>query len=82
MATSTELHAYTARRPFEPFWLRLTGGETLHVTEPNRAAVLPAQLVYTGGGNGIRWIRLAEIEGHGSLRSPGDHAGSPQEAPR
>jgi hypothetical protein len=75
MATSAELHAYTARRPFEPFWLRLSSGETIHVKEPNRAAVMPAQMVYTGDGRGIRWIPLREVEDHGSLASSGDQSG-------
>ncbi len=67
MVTQAQLQAYTVRRPFAPFWVRLASGETIHVKEPNRAVIAPGQMVYTGDGRSLRWILLREVQGHGSL---------------
>ena len=77
MVTQEQLREHTARRPFSPFWLRLTSGETLFVTEQFRAVVTPGRIVVSPDGRSLRRIPLAEVTEHG-LFSPADGPSRPE----
>ena len=67
MVTREQLRRHTGRQPFLPFWVRLANGETLYVTEPFRAVVMPRQMVVSPDGRGLRWIALDHVVDHGLL---------------
>ena len=67
MVTQAQLRAHTARQPFQPFWVRLADGETLYITEPFRAVVMPSRIVVSPDGDRLRWIMFDQIADHGVL---------------
>jgi hypothetical protein len=67
-----QLKAHNAKRPFAPFWLTLTDGETIYITEPNTAVVMPKQFVFTPDRRKLRWIPFDKIASHGPLKPAGD----------
>jgi hypothetical protein len=69
MVTQDQLLQHISRRPFEPFWFSLKSGETINITQTNRAVAMPRQLVVTTDGKRLRWIALDEITDYGQLTS-------------
>ena len=75
MVTYEQLHEHNSKRPFSPFWVKLTSGEVIYITEPNKAVVSRQQFVFTPDRRGLRWIPLNQIDSHGRL-SPTDGSSS------
>lgn len=71
MVSREQLREYTARRPFAPFWVRLTTGETLFVTEQFRAVVTPTRIVVSPDGRMLRRIDMTDVADHG-ITSPAE----------
>ncbi len=47
MISFEKLSQQNGKRPFGPFWMKLVNGETVYVTQPNRAVVTHKQFVFT-----------------------------------
>jgi len=63
MVTQENLLEHIGRRPFHPFRLTLSNGETVDVTRTAQAVAMPRQMaVATPDNKRLRWIQLAKIE--------------------
>jgi hypothetical protein len=67
MTIYQQLQDQNATRPFKPFWIRLADGETIHITRPNQAVVMPKQFVFTPDRKRLKWIPLDRIASSGAL---------------
>jgi hypothetical protein len=64
MVTYTQMWDLLGRRPFQPFRLTLTDGETIDIVRTNQAATNKRlMIVGTATGDGVlRWIRHDKID--------------------
>jgi hypothetical protein len=64
MVTYAQLWEHISRRPFTPFRLTLTDGETIDIVRRNQAATnIRLMIVGTATGNGgLRWIGHEKID--------------------
>ena len=63
MVTQESLLEYIGRRPFQPFRLTLSDGETVDVIRTAQAVAMPRQMVVaTPDNRRLRWIQLAQID--------------------
>jgi hypothetical protein len=64
MVTYDQLWEHLSHRPFRPFRLTLTDGETIDIVRTNQAATnIRLMIVGTATGDGgLRWIRHQEID--------------------
>ncbi len=67
MVTLEELREHTIRKPFSPFWVKLTNGETIVVTQRFRAVAAPNEFVVSTDGRSLRRLAFDQIAGHGLL---------------
>jgi hypothetical protein len=63
MVTYDQIWNHLSRRPFQPFRLTLTDGETIDIVRTNQAATnMRLMIVGTATGDGVlRWIRHEKI---------------------
>jgi hypothetical protein len=59
MVTQQDLLEYIGRRPFQPFRVTLSGGETVDVTRTAQAVAMSRPMVVaTPDNRRLRWIQL------------------------
>jgi hypothetical protein len=67
MVDIEQLSGLNGKRPFAPFWVRLAGGETIHVTEPFTAIVTRKRFFFTPDRRQMRHVPIEQVEAHGPL---------------
>jgi hypothetical protein len=76
MVTYNQLWEHLSRRPFRPFRLTLTDGETIDIVRTNQAATnIRLMIVGTATGDGgLRWIGHDKINRVQMFELPADAA--------
>ena len=67
MVSYDELRGQNAKRPFSPFWVKLTDGEMIIINAPNMAVVTKQRFDFTPDRRRIRHIPFEKIDSHGLL---------------
>ena len=62
MVTQDQLRERIGRRPFVPFRIMLSSGETVDVTRTLQAVAMPSRVVVGTNDDRFRWIWLRDIE--------------------
>lgn len=76
MVTRDQLHEHLGRRPFTPFRVTLTDGETVYITRMAQAVASRNQFIVGDDyADRFRWIPLATITSVELLEAP--RAGQP-----
>jgi hypothetical protein len=63
--------AMNAKRPFAPFWVRLSNGKIVHVTAPFTAIVTRKRFFYTLDRIIMNFVPMEEVEAYGPLPDAG-----------
>ena len=61
MVSQEQLREHLGRRPFQPFRVRLTGGESVEVFRIAQAVAMPTRLVVSVDDR-LKWIPLDRID--------------------